>query len=472
MQKTIDELKSMPLWLLWHKRKRGEKIAKIPFAADGSSCGTNDDYQDTWVRYEEAKQAAAKQKADGLGFVIPKGMFFLDIDHRDLNDPDVQDILSLFNSYSEFSISGQGIHIYGLCDVNHLPTWVDPKDGKRKLGKEYYSHHPDNGIELYFGDLTSRFAVFTGNVIVDQPLKDCTNALNQTLNRYMKRTAEASMLDKKADKVIQALRSQENGLKFSRLFDDGQWDGNLSQSQVDLALCAIIAFRAGNNPELIDAVFRKSALYREKWEREDYRTQTIEKGIEKSLQRMNSQKAKPEKPPKKKRPEFIKVDEKKKREIVSAPLLAKYVRENLPYLLVRDNGTQAIMKYVYQNGVYKLFDLNMLHGVVKQYIADYNEELVKMSDVKEAVQLILSDLDYLSQEDLNADEDIINFQNGLLRISGNSVMLLPHARDKFSALRGMELIVPITIYQAVKHKSNFLFGQGANISEKFPTLTV
>ena len=105
------------------------------------------------------------------------------------------------------------------------------------------------------------------------------------------------------------------------------------------------------------------------------------------------------------------------------------------YLLVRDNGNQGIVKYVYENGVYKIHDINMLHGVVKQFIADYNEELVKMNTVKETVQLILSDLDYLSQDDLNAREDIINFQNGFLQVSGSSVTLLPHDPKVLSTIQ-------------------------------------
>ena len=370
MIKTMDEVKNMPIWLPWRRQNRKGKISKVPLAASGKTSGTSEAFQKDWVTYPEAQAAAQKKKADGVGFVIPKGMFFLDIDHRDLNDPDVQDILARLHSYSEYSISGEGIHVYGLCDINHLPTWVDPKDGQRKLAKEYYTHHPDNGLELYFGDLTSRFSVFSGKVIRDAPLEDCTKAIEYVLNRYMRRPQEQTALEKKAEKIIQELRAQKNGVKFSRIFDDGQWEEYGSQSEVDAVMCAIIAFRTGDDPKLIDAVFRKSALYRDKWEREDYRTLTIQKGIEISQRKKSAKESAPKKPPAKKRPNFIKVDD-KKRESVSAPLLAKYVRENLHYMLVRDNGNQGIMKYVYQDGVYKLFDLNMLHGVVKQYMIFY-----------------------------------------------------------------------------------------------------
>lgn len=187
MKKTMHDLKSMPVWMLWKKRARGTQISKIPMAANGGSCGTSSSYADRWVSYDEAQKAAAERKADGIGFRIPNGMFFLDIDHRDLQDPFVQEIMALYKSYSEFSVSGQGIHIYGLCDISQLPTYIDPKDGKQKLSKDYYMHHPDNGLELYFGELTSRFAVFTGNIIENLPLTDCTVAIQDTLEKYMRK---------------------------------------------------------------------------------------------------------------------------------------------------------------------------------------------------------------------------------------------------------------------------------------------
>ena len=292
MQKTIDDVKQMPIWLLWCKQNRGGKVSKIPFAASGKPSGTSETYRDTWVTHAEALQAAPAKKAAGVGFVIPKGMFFLDIDHRDLDDPMVQEIIALFNSYSEISASGEGIHIYGLCDADQLPV------SEGKLSKEYYTHHPDNGLELYIGGLTNRFTVFTENTIWDKPLMDCTAAILEVLNRYMRKAQPKSALEKTADKLIQELRSQKNGDKFSALFDHGQILGQ-SHSEADACLCAMIAFRAGDKPDLIEAVFRQSALYRAKWDREDYRQATITRGIEAS-KRLKSRK--------KQRPAFIKVE--------------------------------------------------------------------------------------------------------------------------------------------------------------------
>jgi len=42
-------------------------------------------------------------------------------------------------------------------------------------------------------------------------------------------------------------------------------------SAADLALCSMLAFWTNNDELRIDSLFRQSGLYREKWERQDYR---------------------------------------------------------------------------------------------------------------------------------------------------------------------------------------------------------
>ena len=109
----MKNLKEKRLWLLWKKQVRDGKTAKVPFAVNGGKTGTNKEYSKTWVTYQEAEQAAKKEQGVGIGFKIPNNVFFLDIDHKDLDDPVVKDILSMFNTYTEFSVSGDGIHVYG-----------------------------------------------------------------------------------------------------------------------------------------------------------------------------------------------------------------------------------------------------------------------------------------------------------------------------------------------------------------------
>jgi hypothetical protein len=75
-----------------------------------------------------------------------------------------------------------------------------------------------------------------------------------------------------------ALRSK-NGEKFARLWG-GDTTGYGSESEADLALIAMLAFWAGPAPDRIDRLFRLSQLYREKWERADYRAATIAKALD------------------------------------------------------------------------------------------------------------------------------------------------------------------------------------------------
>ena len=51
-------------------------------------------------------------------------------------------------------------------------------------------------------------------------------------------------------------------------------------SAADLALCNLLAFWTGCQPDRIDRLFRQSGLYRQKWERDDYRERTIRCAIE------------------------------------------------------------------------------------------------------------------------------------------------------------------------------------------------
>ena len=183
----MQQLKAQRIWFPWRMEKDGDQIKKIPFAAGGGATGTNEKYCHTWVTYEEAVAAAEKVGAAGVGFVIPEGFFFLDIDHADKNDPRVQTMLSRFDSYAEYSVSGNGLHIYGKVDLRKLPIAPD-KNGKPRLDKQFYMKNPNNGIELYIGGLTNRFAAFTGNAVADLPLQDCTTAVLTTLDKDMRKT--------------------------------------------------------------------------------------------------------------------------------------------------------------------------------------------------------------------------------------------------------------------------------------------
>ncbi|MCD8381943.1 MAG: phage/plasmid primase, P4 family [Clostridiales bacterium] len=427
----MQELMEQKIWICWNFAEVKGRRTKKPISAYGTPTGTDAAHAHTWVTYEEAKAAAEKNGYDGVGFVIPKGYFFLDIDHMALTDPFVQLMLERYHSYAEKSVSGEGLHIYGKCDRGQIPTYTDSK-GIVRLAKEFYTKNPNNGMELYVGGITNRYAVYTGNAVMDEPLCDCTQAVLTTLDKNMRRKPKSSYSAKRdGDRAlfdtVCDLRKQKNGEKFSKLYDNGDFSDYGSQSEADAALCAMIAFRTGPDPAAVDEVFRSSALYREKWERQDYRESTINAGIESCHGTFHRSKME--------HPYFIRFNEETGQPYIVVPLLAKYVREHLDYILVRDNGKQGLLKYVYEDGAYRLYADNMLLGVIKQYIADYDEELVRMSKVNETLQHITTDLNYVGQDELNANESLINFQNGLLHVTATELNMIPHTPNVLSTIQ-------------------------------------
>jgi len=84
-------------------------------------------------------------------------------------------------------------------------------------------------------------------------------------------------LDLDDEKLLAVARSATNGADFSRLWEGG-WPED--DSAGDLALCSHLAFYTGGDVARVDALFRRSGRYRQKWERQDYRERTIGKALE------------------------------------------------------------------------------------------------------------------------------------------------------------------------------------------------
>lgn len=228
------------IWFCWNYETRNGKRTKVPISVYGTPTGTNAPYANTWVIYEEA----AKDR--GYDCVS----FFLDIDHKDLSDSYVQLLFARFDSYAEYFVSGGGAHIYG-----------------NRLDKAYYMKNPYNDTELYCGDITNCFAVFTENVIRDVPLKECTDSLLVTLDKNMRKNQKQKYSkkrdgsDKEVFDIVANLLKQKNGEKFRKLYNDGDFSDYGSRFEAD---CALIAFRTGAHPQIIDTVFRSSALVHDK----------------------------------------------------------------------------------------------------------------------------------------------------------------------------------------------------------------
>lgn len=266
----IEELKQKKQWINW---KYDETKGKVPYNYIGYPTGVIEKYSKSWCDYETAKKAKEKFNFSGIGIVLFNGLCGIDIDHRSMDDYEVQNIINLMDTYTEFSPSGEGIHLLFTIDISKIPSYIDEK-GCKKLDRKYYCKNSNINTECYISDLTSRYFTFTGNSINNKPINERTEQLIQFLNRYMIKQENNNI-----QKIIENIKKSKHSEKFNKLFYNGDIsDYNFDDSRADLALCSIIAFYT-KDFNTIDIIFKQSKLYRDKWNRKDYKERTINNAI-------------------------------------------------------------------------------------------------------------------------------------------------------------------------------------------------
>lgn len=111
---------------------------------------------------------------------------------------------------------------------------------------------------------------------------------------------------------------------------------------------------------------------------------------------------------------------------VNPALLAAAFRERYPYLLVKNDAQEKTWCYVYEDGVYCVKTANEVRGLLKYMIAELDESLVHMRDVRLAYDDLMAEpMAMIPPDELNAAEKLVLFQNGVLEL--DSGLLLPHA---------------------------------------------
>lgn len=277
-----EALTRLPIWVLWRLEDRNGRKTKVPYQIGGKRASATDPA--TWATNPAVMEEweILSHHYQGIGTVMSKQnrLVFIDIDHCILPDGSfddrASDILEAFMdddgnliTFCEFSQSGSGLH---LVVIGEVPRCFN----NRKKGVEMYD--------------TDRFIAMTGNALAACEPAECPDGIRYVFNKY--KTASAGSAGptipidqasrREDDWIIQHARDripkpgQIN--RFPALFS-GDISGYESSSEADLALCCILAFWTNNDPAAIDRIFRKSGLYRAKWERENYRRPTIEKAI-------------------------------------------------------------------------------------------------------------------------------------------------------------------------------------------------
>lgn len=256
---TIDELKQQRRWVLWKLETVDEKQTKVPYQPSGRKAKANN--PETWHTHAEC--AAVASRFSGVGVVLGNGVWGVDIDQCcDVTSgkfsPESREIVISLDSYGEYSPSGTGCHILGLGKL--------PGPGLKKA-------HP--GAKAVEVKSDGYYFTFSGRHLSKTPadLMDRQEQVAALYDRVSKIPG-----NKPAGLVVTIPVSEEE--RFQKLMAGDMSAYNDDHSAADFALCILLAKKHGCNAFKIDAEFRQSALYREKWEeRDDYRGNTITRAI-------------------------------------------------------------------------------------------------------------------------------------------------------------------------------------------------
>lgn len=277
-------LLGLPNWVAWKAIERGGKVTKVPLSAIRRGLASSTDPR-TWSTYELAANYADAESCDGIGFVFTRSPFVgIDLDHcidprNGAVAPWAFDIVARFNSYTELSPSGTGLHIF-------VKGKLPPGRRRRHVDAEGESIHIDAAIEVYD---TGRYFTVTGRQLPGTPgtIVERTTELDAWHAETFavpesppeERTPSAGPVPVDDARLIALASESKGGDRFARLWagDLAEYDGD--ESRADLALCNQLAFWTDRDPARIDRLFRQSALYRKKWERKDYRDRTIAQAI-------------------------------------------------------------------------------------------------------------------------------------------------------------------------------------------------
>jgi putative DNA primase/helicase len=253
----IAELKEQRRWVVWRLETVNGKLTKVPYQPNGRKAKAND--AATWHTHAEC--AAVASQYSGVGVVLGDGVWGVDIDGccdavTGKFTPESREIVIALDSYGEYSPSGTGCHVLGVGTL--------PGPGLKK---------PYPGCKAVEVKSEGFYFTFTGRHLSKTPpeLMGRQTQVPALYERVSKLSAPRNSL------TVTMHRSEEE--RFAKLMAGDMSDHNDDHSTADFALCVLLAKKHGCNAFKIEAECRESGLYREKWERDDYREGTITRAV-------------------------------------------------------------------------------------------------------------------------------------------------------------------------------------------------
>ena len=276
-----SELKALPQWVMWKAEVRNAKPTKIPKQVTGENAKT--DTLATWTDYQAVCEALRTGKFDGIGFVFTAEDKYTGIDLDDciidgVVQPWAKEIIGKFQSsaYMEVSPRKHGIKMWTRAKL--------PAEAKHKV---YLQGNTGAAIEAY-----DRGRYFTVTGKGKYAIGDGQEAVNWLFEKYLKpepqltptpKTTPPATRSRTEAEIIRLIEGSEQDAKF-KAFMAGDFQKHGSHSEADLALIGVMTFWT-QDALILDSIFRKSALYRPKWDEKHradgatYGEMTIEKAL-------------------------------------------------------------------------------------------------------------------------------------------------------------------------------------------------
>lgn len=305
-----EELRNIKAWTCWKQElnQKKDKYTKVPY---NPRTGFRQDFNkaNDLMLYDDCKAAIKPNSSyeDSLWFSLQPEMGYtvIDVDFHDLkekhlpladrisetkrrcNEPGhiAYKVINTFDSYTEISASGCGIHVFIKGNLPELP------EGSRRKSKPCKNTELD--IEVY----DRHFIGLTGYVLKDKPIADAQDVFNKFYTQYIY-SEKQKALEKKAAaeraaqeltgykplnasdvEIINICSIADNS--FKDLFNTDVYETDTGKSEADFFLMSILAKYTQCNAEQMERVFSMSARgKRDKWlNRDDYRKITVENAI-------------------------------------------------------------------------------------------------------------------------------------------------------------------------------------------------
>ena len=255
-------LTAMPIWLPWKPVKDSDRTRKVPIDYR-TGRPTNHKNPHARLPFGKALEVLNEGHAIGLGISLTPdsnpSLTAVDIDNcvigsnSDLT-PLARAVIARLDSYTELSPSGTGIHIFAIG--------MKPPGACRR-----------GAIEMY----SNQFMTVTGHMLPGLPtdVEERATAIQQLHSELLYRSPHASAprphrdtfhrVPSDEEVLAKAFRSRKgNEIRALWFGDISRYNGN--HSGADLALINHLSYWTDRNREQVDRLFRRSALYRSKWD--------------------------------------------------------------------------------------------------------------------------------------------------------------------------------------------------------------